>query len=97
MHKKLALLAAGAALMSANAFAVSHGEAIASTCMSCHGANGKSNGAIPSLAGLDKAYFVEAMKDFKSGKRPGTIMKRHAAGYTEAEYAEMGEFFSKIK
>ncbi len=97
MHKKLALLAAGVALLSTNVFAVPRGEVLASTCLSCHGANGKSNSAMPSLAGLDKAYFVQAMKDFKSGKRPGTIMKRHAAGYTEAEYAEMGEFFSKLK
>ncbi len=97
MHKKLALLAAGVALLSANAFAVSHGEIISSTCNSCHGPNGKSAGAIPSIAGLEKAYMVEAMKDFKSGKRPSSVMKKHAVGYTEAEYAEMGEFFSKIK
>ena len=97
MNKKLALLAAGAALLSTNAFAVSHGEAIASTCLSCHGPGGKSAGAIPGLAGLEKGYIVEAMKDFKSGKRQGTIMKRHAAGYTDAEYAEMAEYFSKLK
>ena len=97
MHKKLALLAAGVALLSANAFAVSHGEIIGSTCFSCHGPNGKSGGAIPSIAGLEKAYFVTAMQEFKSGKRPASVMKKHAAGYTEAEYAEMGEFFSKLK
>lgn len=97
MHKKLALLAAGAALLSANAFAVSHGEIISSTCNSCHGPNGKSNGAIPTIAGLEKDYIVKAMKDFKAGTRPASVMKKHAAGYTEAEYAEMGEFFSKIK
>jgi sulfide dehydrogenase cytochrome subunit len=37
------------------------------------------------------------MQEFKSGKRPASVMKKHAAGYTEAEYAEMGEFFSKLK
>lgn len=97
MHKKLALLAVGAALLSANAFAMSRGEVISSTCFSCHGPNGKSSGAIPSIAGLEKAYFVTAMQEFKSGKRPASVMKKHAAGYTDAEYAEMGEFFSKIK
>lgn len=98
MHKKiLMLLAASAALASAGASAVSHGELLASTCMSCHGPGGKSLGAIPSLAGLDKTYFVKSMQDFKSGARPSSIMKKHAAGYTQAEYEEMGEIFSKLK
>ena len=94
MHKKLILLTAGAALLSANVYAVPRGELLASTCMSCHGPGGKSRGAIPSLAGLDKAYFVKSMQDFKSGARASSIMKKHAAGYTEAEYEQMGEFFA---
>jgi cytochrome c553 len=97
MHKKLILLTASAALLSANAFAVPRGELLASTCMSCHGPGGKSKGAIPSLAGLEKAYFVKTMQDFKSGARPASLMKKHASGYTDAEVEQMGEFFSKLK
>lgn len=97
MQKKFALLAAGVALLSANAFAASRGEVLGSTCFSCHGPNGKSAGAIPSIAGLDKDYTVKAMQDFKSGARPASVMKKHAAGYTDAEFAQMGEFFAKIK
>lgn len=74
-----------------------HTKSIAATCMSCHGHGGKSHGAIPSLAGLDKDYFVKAMKDFKSGARPATIMKRHASGYTEAEYGALGAYFASLK
>ena len=74
-----------------------HTKSISSTCMSCHGPGGKSLGAIPSLAGLDKAYFVKAMKDFKSGTRPSTIMKRHASGYTDAEFEAMGAYFAGLK
>lgn len=97
MFKKLFLLAASAVLFSANAHAVSSGELLGSTCMSCHGPGGKSLGVIPSLAGLEKSYFVKSMQDFKSGARPASVMKKHAAGYTEAEYEQMGEFFSKLK
>lgn len=97
MHKKLILFAAGAALLSANAFAVPRGELLGSTCMSCHGPGGKSKGAVPSLAGLEKGYFIKAMQDFKSGAHPASIMKKHAAGYTEAEYEQMGEFFARLK
>lgn len=97
MHKILILLTASSALLSANAFAVPRGEILGSTCMTCHGPGGKSKGAIPSIAGLDKAYFVKSMQDFKSGARPASVMKRHASGYTDAEYEQMGEFFSKLK
>ncbi len=74
-----------------------HTQSIAATCMSCHGPGGKSQGAIPSIAGLNKDYFVKAMKDFKSGARPSTIMKRHASGYTEAEYEALGAYFASLK
>jgi cytochrome c553 len=97
MPKLLILLAASAALLSANAFAVPRGELLASTCMSCHGPGGKSRGAAPSIAGLEKGYFVKSMQDFKSGARPSSIMKKHASGCTEAEYEQMGEYFSKLK
>ncbi|MEW6415198.1 MAG: c-type cytochrome [Pseudomonadota bacterium] len=74
-----------------------HTKTIAATCMTCHGPGGKSQGAIPSIAGLNKDYFVKQMKDFKSGARPGTIMKRHAAGYTDAEYEALGAYFASLK
>lgn len=97
MHKLLILLTASTAFLSANAFAVSHAEVVASTCLSCHGPNGKSLGAIPSIAGLEKGYFVKVMQEFKSGTRQSTVMKKHASGYTDAEFEQLGEYFSKIK
>lgn len=77
----------------------SHTRTIASTCFICHGPNGKSNGAVPSLAGQDKAYIVNAMKEFKSGKRDDsvTVMKKYAVGYTDSEYEDMAAFFAAIK
>ncbi len=76
---------------------VAHTKSIAATCYICHGPNGKSLGAIPSLAGQDKAYLVAAMKEFKSGKRESTVMRKYAVGYTDTEYEELAEFFSAIK
>lgn len=74
-----------------------HTKSIAATCMSCHGPGGKSLGAIPSIAGQNKDYFVKAMKDFKSGARPSTIMKRHASGYTDAEFEALAAYFAGLK
>lgn len=76
---------------------VAHTKVIAATCFNCHGSNGKSSTAIPSLAGQDKEYFVTAMKDFRDGKRDATVMKKYALGYTDDEYEAMGEFFAKVK
>jgi cytochrome c553 len=76
---------------------VVHTKTIAATCFICHGQNGKSSGAIPSLAGQDKAYLVAAMQDFKSGKRESTVMKKYALGYTDSEYEEVAAYFAAIK
>ncbi|TCJ15038.1 c-type cytochrome [Parasulfuritortus cantonensis] len=70
---------------------------IAANCSYCHGPDGKSRGAIPSLAGLEPGYFVAQMKAFKDGSRPATVMKKHANGYSEAEYEAMANYFASIK
>jgi len=101
MSYKLTTLAisgfVGLALSGIAGAADMHTKTIASTCMTCHGPGGHSKGATPSLAGLEKDYFVKSMKDFKSGARAGTIMKRHAAGYTDAEFEAMGAYFASLK
>ncbi len=74
-----------------------HTKTIAATCFICHGPNGKSNGAIPSLAGQDKANILGAMHDFKSGKRESTVMQKYALGYTDSEYEALAAYFSAIK
>jgi cytochrome subunit of sulfide dehydrogenase len=100
MYKKTTLAFAGfvgLALSGLAGAADIHTKVISSTCMTCHGPGGHSKGAAPSLAGLEKDYFVKSMQDFKSGARPATIMKRHAAGYTDAEFEAMGAYFASLK
>lgn len=71
---------------------------MAANCSYCHGPDGKSRGAIPSLAGMDPKYFVEQMKAFRAGTRPGaTVMKKHASGYSDAEFEAMAKYFAAIK
>lgn len=100
MNKNTTLALAGFAGLALSGIAGAadvHTQTIASTCMTCHGAGGKSRGTIPSLAGLDKDYFVKSMKDFKAGTRAASIMKRHANGYTDAEFEAMGAYFASLK
>lgn len=71
---------------------------LANACAGCHGTNGQSAGpSMPSLAGQSKQAIVEAMKGFKSGDRPATVMGRLAKGYTDGDFEAMGDFFSKQK
>jgi cytochrome c553 len=70
---------------------------ISTNCFICHGDKGKSSTAIPGLAGMDKAYFIKQMQDFKSEKRQATVMHQHAAGYTDKEFEEMADFFAALK
>jgi cytochrome subunit of sulfide dehydrogenase len=74
-----------------------HARNIASSCAACHGTNGNSVGGAPVLAGLDKTYFVDQMKAFKSGSRPATLMNQHAKGYSDAEFELLASFFSAQK
>jgi sulfide dehydrogenase cytochrome subunit len=73
-------------------------EMISFACAGCHGTNGGSVGmTMPSLASQSKASIVDAMKKFKSGERPATVMGRLAKGYTDADFDAMGDFFAKQK
>lgn len=71
---------------------------LSNACAGCHGTNGGSAGfSMPSLAGQNKIAMVEAMKGFKSGERPSTVMGRLAKGYSDAEIEAMADFFAKQK
>ena len=71
---------------------------LSNACAGCHGTNGGSAGpSMPSLSSQSKTAIVEAMKKFKSGDRPSTVMGRLAKGYSDAEIDAIGDFFSKQK
>jgi cytochrome c553 len=71
-----------------------NGRNWAATCTGCHGTNGHSEGGMPLLAGLDKAYIVNAMKEFKAGSRPATVMHQHAKGYSDEQIERIAEFLA---
>ncbi|MEO7761477.1 MAG: c-type cytochrome [Casimicrobiaceae bacterium] len=70
---------------------------LASNCANCHGTDGRSQGGMPALSGQTKARLVEAMQEFKSGKRPATIMHQLSKGYTDAEINALAGYFSALK
>lgn len=94
----LALLAGGLSISTSLWAAGPTPAMLSNTCSACHGAFGQSVGpSIPTLAGQPAAFISDAMKKFKSGERPGTVMGRIAKAYTDDDFNAMGEFFSKQK
>lgn len=91
-------LAAGVAVP-AQAQDPNYARSLAATCTACHGTDGRSvDGIPPSLAGQDRNYLLQAMQDFKAGKRPGTtIMHQHAKGYTDEQLELIATYFSSLK
>jgi cytochrome c553 len=69
----------------------------AASCTGCHGTHGRSDGAIPGLAGLDRAYIVTVMQEYKADKRPATVMHQHAKGYTDSQIERIAAFFAAQK
>jgi cytochrome c553 len=78
---------------------VSAGQAanMAVNCFSCHGPEGRSPGAIPSLQQLTAANIAALMKQFRSGERPSTVMGRHAKGYSDAEVEALAGYIASLK
>ena len=58
---------------------------LAATCAICHGTGGVSQGIVPSLAGTAKDDLSTKLKEFKDGKRTGTIMPQLAKGFSDEQ------------
>lgn len=94
----LALLAGGIAASSSLWAAGQTPAMLSNTCSACHGQFGQAVGpSIPTLAGQPAGYIADAMKKFKSGERPSTVMGRLAKAYSDDDFNAMGDFFSQQK
>lgn len=67
---------------------------LSASCEGCHGTNGRSPGAIPTIAGKSVEYLREALENFRTGDTNSTVMGRHVKGYSEEEIRLIAEFFS---
>jgi cytochrome c553 len=100
---KHALLIAGViALLGAVATAQAGGDAQAGktkagSCAGCHGANGEGNGPNPALAGKKEDQLIQAMKDYKSGKRNNPVMKTFASQLNDQDAANLAAYYASLK
>jgi len=88
------LLGIGAAQAAGDAAA---GKAKAVACAGCHGANGEGVAPNPPLAGMAAEKFIEAMKDYKSGKRNNAVMKAMATPASDQDLENMAAYYASLK
>ena len=87
------LIAVAILIFSTSAFAADAPPGAAS-CSGCHPAGKSVASPVPRLDGRDAAQTVTAMQEFRSGKRPATVMDRIAKGFTEDETAAIAAWYA---
>ena len=73
------------------------GRNLTANCAACHGMAGSRAGGIPSLAGQPRQTLIQAMTDFREGKRPATIMHQLAKGYSAEQIERIAAFLADQK
>jgi cytochrome c553 len=98
-----ATFVAAAALASASLAATAQtpypdtGRDLAASCAICHGTSGLNAGGMPNVAGQAKGVLVGALRDFRDGKRPATVMHQVAKGLTEAQIDAVASYWAAQK
>ena len=74
------------------------GRNLAAPCAICHGTEGRPvvSDVVP-LAGLPRDYIVRQMQDFKTGKRPATVMHQITKGYTDTQINALAAWYAAQK
>jgi cytochrome c553 len=73
------------------------GKVKAAGCAGCHGANGQGVPPNPALAGKSEAQLLQALQDYKSGKRSNAVMKALAAGLSDQDMANLAVYYASLK
>lgn len=79
-----------------DARAIRAGQSISRQCAGCHGADGNSvKAGVPSLAGLQPAYFIPSLKSYLSGARRGAaIMKNFKLSLSQQDIQNLAAYFA---
>src|SRR4051795_3392632 len=91
------LFAAAAALAVSGIASAADAPPGASSCSGCHPATAGVATPVPRLNGRDAAQIATAMTEFRTGKRPATVMDRIAKGFTDDETKAIAAFFAAQK
>ena len=69
----------------------------AAACANCHGTDGRAQPGMESLAGKNKDELLQKLMDFKTGRKPATIMHQLSKGYSDEQLAQIAAYFAAQK
>ncbi len=97
-HRMTAALALCALLPAPLAHAADEAQVLAAPCAACHGPDGVSPGAIPSIAGKPRDELEAQLTAFRDDPPSGTtVMDRHMKGYDDAQIALLARYFAQVQ
>jgi thiosulfate dehydrogenase len=67
-------------------------------CATCHGADGKGNGAagFPHIAGLNAGYLEKQLHDYASGARENAVMKPFASALSSDDITAVAAYYQNL-
>jgi cytochrome c553 len=75
---------------------VAAGKAKAAACVGCHGVNGEGVPPNPALAGMPESQFIQALDDYKSGKRTNPVMKAFTTPLSAQDEANLAAYYASL-
>ena len=91
----LGLFVLGFCSVNAEAADLAYGEYLAGECVACHGA-GK-DAAIPPIHAMPTADFIQALHDYRDGKRDHELMRTVARSLGDEEMAALAAYFEQFE
>jgi sulfide dehydrogenase cytochrome subunit len=88
------LAALACILVQAGAASAAEPPAGAASCSGCHAISRSVDTAVPRLQGRKADELTLAMREFKTGARPATVMGRLAKGFSDEEIAALSAWFA---
>lgn len=66
-------------------------------CQACHGDTGNKSidDATPKIGGQYESYLLQALRDYKSGRRKNLIMSGQVANLTDVDLRDLAAYFAR--
>ncbi|CRG50036.1 cytochrome C554 [Yersinia pseudotuberculosis] len=76
------------------------GRAKSSSCVACHGMNGKvSVPMYPNLAGQNALYLQQSLEAYKKGSRSGgqaEVMRAYVSGLSDEDFSDLAAYYASL-
>ena len=77
------------------------GKQLTYTCQGCHGVTGYKNAYpnyhVPRIGGQSPQYLVNALTEYKAGKRKHPTMQAQAESFSDQDIADIAAYLSSLK